>query len=314
MGLSLNIESAKHILRDLYFENINDLTAICIIALNDDSERDGLILGYTRLSQGARVTDILNFARNDLNKPYAENTRETVRKHSLKYLVEYGLVIQNADNPNRVTNSGNNNYILSPQFRDLIQAYLTDKDKYGLLKETFVDSLEVTRLKEIEELKKKTDNIIISHYSLKDDLHLSPGPHNIIEKFLVEDVAPHLSKNAKVVYVGDTKTKDLYFNKELAEYIGLKIDVHQKIPDVIMCDDENEVLYLFEAVASSGPIDSLRKKELEELFSDWKSKHTIIFATAFLDSTLFKRFSNQIASETTVYLIDQKRMIFYKDY
>lgn len=312
--MNLSIVESKEILKDLYFDNINDLTAICVIALNDDHERDGLILGYKCLSQGARVTDILNFARKDLNKPYAENTRETVRKYSLKYLIEHGLVIQNADDPNRVTNSGKNNYILTPQFRVLIQSYLNDKDKYILSVNAFVESLEVSRLKEIEDLKQRTDNIVISHKSLKHDLILSPGPHNIIEKFLVEDVSVQLSNHAKVVYVGDTKIKDLYFNQELVDYVGLKIDIHQKIPDVIMCDDKNKILYLFEAVASSGPIDKLRKKELEELFNDWNNKHTIIFATAFLDSNLFKRFSNKIASGTSVYLIDQKREIIYKDY
>lgn len=312
--MKLSIEDAKTILEDLYFTKISDLTAICILALNDDTERDGLILGYTRLSQGARVTDILNFARRDLSKPYAENTRETVRKHSLKYLSEYGLVIQNADDPNRVTNSGNNNYILTPQFRKLIQAYLHDKEEYVLLKEPFINSLEVSRLKEIEDLKKKTENIIISHKSLQKDLSLSPGPHNIIEKFLVEEVVTKLSTDAKVVYVGDTKTKDLYFNKDLITYLGLEIDVHQKIPDVIMCDDQKNILYLCEAVASSGPIDMLRKKELEELFNSWNAKYPIVFITAFLDSSLFKRFSDQIASDTTVYLIDQKRTILYRDY
>ena len=114
--------------------------------------------------------------------------------------------------------------------------------------------------------------------------------------------------------MGDTKTKDLYFNKDLITYLGLEIDVHQKIPDVIMCDDQKNTLYLCEAVASSGPIDMLRKKELEELFNSWNAKYPIVFITAFLDSSLFKRFSDQIASDTTVYLIDQKRTILYRDY
>lgn len=311
--MNLSIDESKEILKDLYFDNVSNLTAICIIALNDDTKRDGLILGYEQLSQGARVTYILSFSKNDLNRPYAENTRETVRKHSLKYLVDYGLVIKNNDDPNRVTNSGNSNYILEPSFRKLIGAYLKDKNEYTLLKNTFVESLDISRLTEIEDLKQRTQNIIISHVSLKKDLVLSPGTHNIIEKFLVEDYSQQLSSCTKVVYVGDTKTKGLYFNKELVANIGLEIDMHKKIPDVIMCDDQNKTLYLFEAVASSGPIDFLRKKELEELFSDWNKKYSIIFTTAFLDSTLFKSFSDKIASGTRVYLIDQKRELYYKD-
>ncbi|WP_280149093.1 BsuBI/PstI family type II restriction endonuclease [Bacillus safensis] len=312
MTNELTISSVKNILTEVGFpqKNITDITAICILALYDTKPRKKLIKDYTYLAQGARIRDILDFARTDLGRGYAENTRETVRKHSLKYLVDSGMVIQNADDPNRVTNSGLNNYILSDSFKKLLDAYLLDKDSFEELKGEFVDNVTIERRNNINKLKKKP--IIISLASSKEELVLSPGDHNIIEKFIVEDIFPKISPNSQFVYIGDTRLKNLYINHDICQAIGLKIDVHTKIPDVIGYDDTTKTILLFEAVASSGPIDELRKKELLEIFHHWP--HNIIFGTTFLTQKLFQSFSTSIASGTTAYIIESRKQITYQDY
>lgn len=312
MTKDLTISSVKSILNEIGFpqKNITDITAICVLALYDTKPRTNLIKDYTNLAQGARIRDILDFSRTDLGKNYAENTRETVRKHSLKYLVDSGMVIQNADDPNRVTNSGLNNYILSDSFKTLLDAYNYDYAKFEELKGEFVDSVTIERRNSISKLKKKP--VTISSSSLKEELVLSPGDHNIIEKFIVEDIFPKISPDFQLVYVGDTKLKNLFINQHICKIIGLNIDVHTKIPDVIGYDNTSKTILLFEAVASSGPIDDLRKKELLEIFHDWP--HNIIFGTTFLSQKLFQSFSTTIASGTTAYIIESRKQITYQDY
>lgn len=312
MEKKLSISTVKEILNEIGFpqKNITDITSICVLALYDTKPRSHLIKNYTSLAQGARIRDILDYSRTDLGKNYAENTRETVRKHSLKYLVDSGMVIQNADDPNRVTNSGLNNYILSDSFKKLLDAYLSNNTEYNIIKNEFVDSVTIERRDNIEKLKKKP--VIINSPILDRELILSPGDHNIIEKFIVEDIFPKIAPNFQLVYIGDTKSKNLFIDYDICKTIGLTIDVHTKIPDVIGYDDTTKTIILFEAVASSGPIDDLRKKELLEIFQHWTGK--LIFGTAFLSSKLFQSFSTTIACGTTAYIIESRKKITYDEY
>lgn len=309
----LTIDLAKELLNDLGFsqKNVTDITAICIMALYDEQPREKLIKNYTKLSQGARIRDILDYARTDLNRNYAENTRETVRKHSLKYLIDAGFVIQNADDPTRVTNSGLNNYILTPAFKELIDFYLTNTVKYQQLKQAFIDETVIKQRELIAEQASKY-SVSIKYPSLKEELLLSPGEHNVIEKHIVEDIIPLSFPNYKLVYIGDTKIKDRYFNQSLSETIQLDFDIHDKIPDVIGYDEDSNTVILFESVASSGPIDELRKKELQSIFRNWQGN--IHYSTAFLYQKTYQKYSTQIAENTTTYIIESKQKISYEKY
>lgn len=82
-------------------------TAHCVLAMADNKPRNGLVLGHKSLREGARIHDMIDFARTELGKRYAENTRESIRKSSCKQLVDYGLAVANPDDPARSTNSGN---------------------------------------------------------------------------------------------------------------------------------------------------------------------------------------------------------------
>ncbi len=68
-----------------------DQTAACLMALLDTTPRQGLLPGKQCLNDGARIRNILDFKRNVLNDPVAENTRESYRKESLKPLCDAGI-------------------------------------------------------------------------------------------------------------------------------------------------------------------------------------------------------------------------------
>lgn len=88
------LDTIQEILRAVHFPErwITDQTAICLCALVNRTPRSGLLPGKACLRDGARIRNILDFARRDLRKPVAENTRESYRKQSLKPLYEAGII------------------------------------------------------------------------------------------------------------------------------------------------------------------------------------------------------------------------------
>ena len=99
----------------------NEQTAICILAMMDTKPREGLLNHCKCLRDGARIHDIIAFAKRDLRIKYAENTRESIRKGSMHRLVNHGLAVVNPDDPERATNSGDTNYILTPAFLNILE-------------------------------------------------------------------------------------------------------------------------------------------------------------------------------------------------
>jgi BsuBI/PstI restriction endonuclease len=91
---AVTIEQVKELLRELGFPDgyNSDQTALTVLALADRQPRQKLLTGHSRLAEGARIHDVLNFVREDMGRRVAENTRESYRKTSLRPLVEAGWV------------------------------------------------------------------------------------------------------------------------------------------------------------------------------------------------------------------------------
>jgi hypothetical protein len=69
-----------------------------------------------------------------------------------------------------------------------------------------------------------------------------------------------------VIYVGDTGEKMLYFDQAALDRLGVTVDVHGKMPDVVIHHLKKDWLLLVEAVTSHGPVDAKRRAELARLF------------------------------------------------
>ncbi len=93
-----------------------------------------------------------------------------------------------------------------------------------------------------------------------------------------------------------------YFDKEGLANLGVTIESHGKIPDVIIHYTEKNWLVLIEAVTSHGPIDGKRKDELKRLFSN--SHAGLVFVTAFLTRGAMVRYLQEISWETEVWVAD----------
>ncbi len=296
------LEKIKELLSSLHFPErfITEQTAICVIAMLDTKLRQGLLKHCQRLRDGARIHDILNYARSDLSKNYAENTRESLRKSSLKRLVNHRLAICNPDDKFRPTNSGNTNYVLAPDFIQMLEAI----DKPETL-----SPLVSTWLNKNQGLLAKERKFDLSHkvkitLPTGQQIGLSPGKHNLLQKEIVESFAQHFIKAPVLLYLSDTQHKTRYMNKPELGKIGLSLSEHQKLPDIIFYSLAKKRIYALEAVTSVGPIEELRKQEIEGILGNLAGEIKIEFVSCFLDRKSFARFCRFIAWNTKIWLAE----------
>ena len=77
--------------------------------------------------------------------------------------------------------------------------------------------------------------------------------------------------SGRVLYVSNTKDKWSYFDPNALRSIGVEIEEHGKMPDVVVHHVEKGWLVLIEAVTSHGPVNPKRRQELKELLPDQRS-------------------------------------------
>ena len=135
-----------------------------------------------------------------------------------------------------------------------------------------------------------------------NSVQLTPGHHSELVKAIVEEFGPRFVPGAEIIYVGDTGDKWSYFNEERLRALGIELDVHGKMPDVLLHCPEKSWLVLVEAVTSHGPMDSKRHRELAELFHH--AAAGLVFVTAFPNRREMARHLSHISWETEVWVAD----------
>lgn len=273
----------------------NEMAALTFLAICNIKEADSW-KNASRQSLGV-TKGIMTFMTQNYVKEYAPNTRETVRRFVLHQFVQARVVDLNPDNPKLPVNSPNTHYAISKEVLVVVKAYKTKKWKEEV--ENFIAT--VGKLTEVY-LKERSLNLI--PIKLKDGtiLKLSAGAHNEVQAAIIEEFAPRFANGGMLLYVGDTAKKDLYSNKPLLKKLGIPIDQHSKLPDVIIYDEKREWLFLIEAVTSHGPVSPKRIVELEKLLISCKIGK--VYVTAFPNMSEFKKHSNNIAWDTEVWLMD----------
>ena len=273
---------------------INERTAYCLLALlNITPDKAWGEAGSPLVG----ITPMMDFAREYYGKDYAPNTRETFRRFSMHQMVQAGIALYNPDMPDRPTNSPKAVYQISPAALDVIKAY-GSRDWTGKLSafKSMASTLTAQYAKE-----RLMDMVKVK---IRKDLQvsLSPGKHNELIRAIIEDMAPRFIPDSTLVYIGDTGEKWGFFDDALSARLGFSVEVHGKMPDVILWQEEKNWLVLVESVTSHGPVDSKRYIELSELFSSVHADK--VFISAFPDKRTFARFASDVAWETEVWVSD----------
>ena len=133
-------------------------------------------------------------------------------------------------------------------------------------------------------------------------IRLSAGGQNVLIQRIINDFCPRFTPGAKPVYVGDTGKKWAYFDPDHLRSLGIAIEEHGKMPDVVVHFTKRNWLVLIEAVTSHGPVNPKRLTELKSLFAG--SKAGLVFVTAFLNRRGLLKYLGDIAWETEVWVAD----------
>ena len=273
---------------------INERTAYCLLALlnltPDKTWRDSE-------SPLIGITPMMDFAREHYSKDYAPNTRETFRRFSMHQMVQAGIALYNPDRPDRPTNSPKAVYQISPAAIAVIKSYGGRKWTKNLM--AFKSTASTLAAQYAKERQMDMVRVKVRNGS---QITLSPGKHNELIRAIIEEMAPRFLPGATLVYIGDTGEKWGFFDKELASQIGLSVEEHGKMPDVILWHPDKKWLVLVESVTSHGPVDSKRRIELAELFASAKGDN--VYISAFPDKRTFARFAPNVAWETETWVAD----------
>lgn len=291
------IEEAQEILKALGLPSAqyNEMAALTLLAVCNIKEQDNW-KDATRKSMGVS-NGVMNFVNEHYGKTYAPNTRETFRRQVLHQFVQARIVDYNPDNPKLPVNSPKAHYALTAEALEVIKSYKTKNWKKALSHFLAV----VGKLSDVYLKERELNQIPVTLQNGKT-IKLSAGKHNEVQAAIVQQFAPRFANGGVLLYLGDTAKKDLFLDEQGLKDLGIPIDQHSKLPDVVILDTKRNWLFLIEAVTSHGPVSPKRLLELEDFLKDCKVGK--VYVTAFPDMTEFKKHSNNIAWETEVWLME----------
>lgn len=272
----------------------NERSALCLLALLNLTTGKAWADAENPL---VGITPIMDWVREHYGKEYAPNTHETFRRQSMHQFCDAGVALYNPDNPDRPVNSPKAVYQIEPAALVLLRTFDTP---------LWYDSL-AAWLARRETLvaryaREREQNRIPVEIAPGQQITLSPGEHSELIRAIIEEFAPRFAPGSLLVYAGDTSDKWRYFDATLLAGLGVHVDSHGKMPDVVLHFTAKNWLLLVESVTSHGPVDGKRHAELARLFAG--STAGLVYVTAFPNRAMMSRYLGEIAWETEVWVAD----------
>lgn len=269
----------------------NHRSALCLLALlNLTSKKNWSAASHPLVG----ITPMMEFARENYGKRYAPNSRETFRRHTIHQLVRAGIALCNPDDPSRSVNSPKTVYQIEPDTLKLLRSFGSAAWNKNLERYLKTRKTLAARYAKEREMKKLPVQLTTG-----ETIRISPGRHSQLIKAIIEEFAPRFVPGGVLIYAGDTGNKWGYFDKARLANLGVEVDGHGKMPDVVLYYPERDWLLLIESVTSHGPVDGKRHEELAELFA--ASKSGLVYVTAFPSRAVMARYLSNIAWETEVW-------------
>ncbi len=300
-----HLEAAQQIIVSLGLPRAqqNERSALCLLALLNLSPDKAWVEAEAPL---IGITPIMDWVWEHYAKDYAPNTRETVRRQTMHQFVNAGIAVYNPDDPDRPVNSPKAVYQIEPATLALLRSFGSatwrgNLNSYLAERETLVNRY----------AREREQNRISVQVASGTSVTLSTGEHSELIRAIIEDFAPRFAPGSALIYAGDTGDKWSYFDEALLIEIGVNVDSHGKMPDVVLHYREKQWLLLVEAVTSHGPVDGKRHAELTNLFSG--AKAGLVYITAFPNRSVMARYLPEIAWETEVWVADSPSHLIHFD-
>jgi hypothetical protein len=242
-----------------------------------------------------KTRDIITYINENFEENISLSSYDDIRRKDLIRGVQLGIFIKSANNENADNNDGTRGYSIEDELFKLLISYETENwenAKRKFPKNNFIiDLMKGTR---------STKKIEITLPN-KKILEFEHGPHNQIQKAIIDEFLPRFGFGADVYYISDTTEKAMVKNDEKMKSIGLNSQARGMLPDIVAYSENKNWLYLIEAVHSSNPLNTERLIELSQMvLKDYKGG--IVLVTAFLTQKDFQRWAGQIAWESEVWI------------
>jgi adenine-specific DNA-methyltransferase len=290
------LNEARHILEALDFLRLqlNNRSALILLALLNMQAQKSWDQAENPL---LRTKEIIAWSKDYYDVHYAPNTRETIRKDTLHYFADAALIVQNPDEPNRPINSPKWCYQVEPEALELIRSFGSPQWETKLA--TYKQQREGLKQRYAKIRQDQQVQVLLEQ---SESYQLSPGEHSDLIKAIITDFRQNFAPNSKVLYIGDTGNKWAHFDQASFQALGIQLDPHGKMPDVVIYDQARQWLILVESVTSSGTVDGKRHAELSRLFANQQAG--LVYVTAFPDRQLMRRYLDSISWESEVWIAE----------
>ena len=179
------------------------------------------------------ITPIMDYTREHYGKEYAPNTRETFRRQTMHQFVEAGIAVYNPDDPQRPVNSPKACYQVGEEAAHVMTTFGTEAWTPAL--DAWLEQRKTLAEKWARD---RAMQMVPVRVAPGREIALTPGAHSKLIRDIITSFAPRFARGAEVIYVGDTGAKEAYFEEARLAELGVAIDRHGKMPDVVLYFEE----------------------------------------------------------------------------
>lgn len=301
------VRRARRALELLNFdaERTNERSALVLLALLKLApDQDWVDATNPRL----RTVEIMQWLRGHYDRDYRPNTRETIRRQTLHQFVEAGLVAPNPDDQARPVNSPKNCYQIVPRALELLRSYEYESDRWNELLNSYLTDLPGLRAQYRRDRALRQIPVVLPGGA---QIGLTPGGQNVLIKQILEEFCSRFTPGGHVLYVGDAGRDRPVYREDVLRDLGVTLDKHGKLPDLIVHMPDRDWLVLIEAAASHGPVDSKRYRELLDLFASARPGR--VYVSCFPSRAEMRKDLSAIAWETEVWCADDPSHMIHFD-
>jgi len=287
---------AQALLKALGFdgERYNERSALVLLALLHLGPDDEWATASSPLL-GTRA--IMDWIADPYGLIYRANTRETIRRSTLHQFVEAGLVEENPDDPLRPINSPKWCYQVQSGALAVIRTYGTERFEQEVA--AYLDAVPGLRAKYAAARELSRIPITLPG---GETVLLSAGGQNALIRQMVDDFCSFFTPGGQLLYIGDADSKWAVFEEEALAALGVTVDQHGKMPDLIVYLPGRQWIVLLEAASSHGPVTAQRRAELGRLFQG--ATAGLVYVSCFPSRTEMRRYLAEIAWESEVWCAD----------
>jgi len=284
----------------VFFEDLTprrlEMMAMSFLAVCDVNQ-PGQWSNAKTLSQGyaLRSRDIIDYINGHFGEAVSKGSYDDIRRKHLKRPVDAGIIEHSIPESSR--NDPTRSYALSDEYATIVRSY--GSSAWADTAKHFIE-----RKGTQQEAYHQVHNIPIVPITIpgRATLNFSPGPHNKLQKEIVEIFLPHFGFGSEIWYLGDTADKYIIYEKDKLKAIGFFDLDHAELPDVIAYSKDKNLLYLIEAFHSTGCMSIDRYTNLKNLTAECTANR--VYITAFSTFDEYKKHAKEIAWETEVWIAE----------